>query len=107
METCKFPYVEPVVWKCPACNEARPRTHKGHDPYRDKPGERRLADPLTDTRRIGSHPRAPRAPTTEHPTADMSTYDQTRKDEDESIKEAPGIGGSSGIRGGDKDGTGC
>ena len=81
--SCRFPHVVPVVWKCTACNQGKPRYHKGHDPHRNNPGECRLADPLTDTQRFGAHPREPRAPTTEHPTAERSSYDQTRSDAEE------------------------
>ena len=38
---CRWHDVEPVVWECPACNEARPidgKHRQAHAPYLDKPG---------------------------------------------------------------------
>ena len=50
---------------------------------------------IPDTARTGAHPRAPRERTTEHPSADSSTYDQSLP-RDEQEDEAAGASSSTG-----------
>ena len=59
----------------------------------NKPGACRYGVKGPDTTGKGAHPRAPRDSTTEHPTADTSSYDQSHQpDEDEAeTRESEGL----------------
>ncbi len=79
--TCSHPNIVPVYWDCPGCRDDRGRNPRYTDPghnYQD--GKCRFAH-RGPPPRIGAHPRDPRTPAANHPSADISGYDATVKAE--------------------------
>ena len=79
--TCSHPDIVPVYWDCPGCCDDRGRNPRYTDPghnYQD--GKCRFAH-RGPPPRIGAHPRDPRTPATNHPSADTSGYDAAVKAE--------------------------
>ena len=79
--TCSHPNIVPVYWDCPGYRDDRGRNPRYTDPghnYQD--GKCRFAH-LGPPPRTGAHPRDPRTPATNHPSADISGYDATVKAE--------------------------
>ena len=79
--TCSHPNIVPVYWDCPGCRDDRGRNPRYTDPgHNDQDGKCRFAH-RGPPPRIGAHPRDPRTPATNHPSADISGYDATVKAE--------------------------
>ena len=83
--SCRSYAVKPVVWECPACNQARPRNDKGAS--HGTLGLCRCAKKVVDTRVRGGYPREPCATVRQYPSADGSSYNQPVQPDDTRAKE--------------------